>query len=160
MPGVPKGSWVSADSNSGEGWAVGDAGTDPEKLYKHHFQIQRGSARWAITQYTATTYENGGYNGAASPEYFTAECVFHSTAAKSPLNNCASLTIPYTDLPADARPTRLAVCTAHPEMMLPRSGRGRFTGKGDYDAKRIYTLTEGEDIDEWWPLVTDRKSVV
>ena len=39
-------------------------------------------------------------------------------------------------------------------MMVPLSGRDRFTGKDDYDAKETYTLTEGEDIDEWWPLVT------
>lgn len=154
MPGVPNGSWVSAGSDSYPGWAVGDAGTDPEKLDRHRFHIQSGSARWGIRQYTATTYEDGRYDGAASPEYFTAECVFQSTAAKSPLNNCASLTIPYTDIPADARPTRFALCTAHPEMMVPLSGRDRFTGKDDYDAKETYTLTEGEDIDEWWPLVT------
>lgn len=156
MPGVSAGSWVSAGENRGGGgsgrWAVGDAGTDPEKLNKHYFDIQGDSAKWGFRQYTATTYSNGGYDGAASSEDFTAECKFESKAAKSPLGACAMQTLAYSDIPAEALPTRKAVCTAHPEMMLPKSGR--FTGAGDHDAKQEYTLTEGEDLDAWWPLVT------
>lgn len=156
MPGVPAGSWVSAradhDGRGISAWAVGDAGTDPEKLNKHYFDIRGSSAQWAVRQYTATTYSNGGYNGAASSKYFTAVCNFESEAAQSPLGACAMQTIAYSDIPAEALPTRKAVCTAHPEMMLPMSGR--FTGADGYDAQQEYTLTEGEELHAWWPLVT------